>query len=233
MSAHRIVFLDRETLGPEVDMVKPGFDHTWVEFDRTSAAEVAERISGATIVVTNKVPVRGDDISQAAEKGLRLIQVAATGYDVVDIEAARSSGVAVSNVRGYAHNTVPEHTFALLLALRRGLVGYRQDVAEGMWAQSGQFCFFTHPIAELAGSTIGIVGEGVNGQGVARIAQAFGMRVWFAAHKGTDGFGPLYTPFDRVIAESDVITLHCPLTPATRKHDRTAGVRANAASPRF
>jgi glycerate dehydrogenase len=105
---------------------------------------------------------------------------------------------------------------ALILALRRGIVGYRQDVIDGRWQKSGQFCFFTHPINDLAGSTLGIIGEGAIGQSVARLGQAFGMHTLFAAHKGVSGLGPLYTPFEEVLATSDVITLHCPLTPGTR-----------------
>ncbi len=119
-------------------------------------------------------------------------------------------------MRAYAVNTVPEHTFALILALRRGIVGYRQDVIDGQWLKAGQFCFFTHPIRDLAGSTLGIIGEGAIGQSVARLGQAFGMRTLFAAHKGVSGLGPLYTPFDEVLETSDVITLHSPLLPGTR-----------------
>jgi len=111
---------------------------------------------------------------------------------------------------------VPEHAFALILALRRGIVGYRQDVIDGEWEKAGQFCFFTHPIRDLAGSTLGIIGEGAIGQSVARLGQAFGMRTLFAAHKGVSGLGPLYTPFDEVLETSDVITLHSPLLPGTR-----------------
>ncbi|MEO1266439.1 MAG: NAD(P)-dependent oxidoreductase, partial [Pseudomonadota bacterium] len=118
--------------------------------------------------------------------------------------------------RGYAINTVPEHTFALILALRRSIVGFRQDVIEGKWQDAAQFCFFTHPIRDLAGSTLGVFGEGVLGKAVARLGEAFGMEVLFAAHKGVDGLGPLYTPFDEVIARADVLTLHCPLMPSTR-----------------
>ena len=111
---------------------------------------------------------------------------------------------------------MPEHTFALILALRRSIVGYRQDVIDGRWQQEQQFCFFTHPINDLAGSTLGIIGEGSLGQGVARLGQAFGMRTLFAAHKNVQGLGPLYTPWDEVLESSDVITLHSPLLPATR-----------------
>lgn len=210
----RIVFLDRDTIGPAVRLTQPAFPHSWVTYDRTAPADVAARIADADIAITNKAPIRADAL--AAAPNLRMIAVAATGYDVVDVAACTARGITVANVRGYAVNTVPEHTFALMLALRRSVVGYREDVLAGKWQEAAQFCFFTHPINNLAGATLGIMGEGAIGQSVAKIAQAFGMRTLFAAHKNVAGLGPLYTPFDEVLAESDVITLHCPLTPATR-----------------
>ncbi|MEM9268754.1 MAG: D-2-hydroxyacid dehydrogenase, partial [Pseudomonadota bacterium] len=210
----RIVFLDRGSIGPSVTLTKPSFEHEWVEYDATAPDQVVERLTGADVAVSNKVPIRGDAI--AALPDLKMIAIPATGYDAFDIPACKARGIIVSNVRGYAVNTVPEHTFALILALRRGIVGYRQDVIDGKWQESGQFCFFTHPISDLSGSTIGIFGEGVLGQGVATLARAFGMEVLFAAHKGVDGLGPLYTPFDEVLARADVISLHAPLMPATR-----------------
>jgi glycerate dehydrogenase len=210
----RIVFLDRNTIGPAVKLTRPQFDHEWVEYGSTTAEQVVERLEGATIAITNKVPVREAALERLPQ--LKMIAVAATGYDVIDIAACKKRGTVVSNIRGYAVNTVPEHTFALILALRRSIIGYRQDVSDGEWQKSGQFCFFTHPIKDLAGSTLGIIGEGAIGQSVAKIGQAFGMRTLFAAHKGVSGLGPLYTPFDEVLATSDVITLHSPLTPATR-----------------
>jgi glycerate dehydrogenase len=210
----RIVFLDRGTIGPSVDLIKPRFRHEWVEHMATPAGEVVDRLAGADIAVTNKVPIRAEHLKRLPS--LRMVAVAATGYDVIDVGTCRERGIVVSNVRGYAANTVPEHTFALILALRRGIVGYRQDVIDGRWQKAGQFCFFTHPIRDLAGATLGIVGEGAIGQSVARLGQAFGMRTLFASHKGVSGLGPLYTPFNEVLATSDVITLHCPLIPATR-----------------
>jgi glycerate dehydrogenase len=210
----RIVFLDRGTFGPSVELAKPAFCHEWVEHAATPPSEVVRRLAGAEIAVTNKVPIRAEHLAELPR--LRMISVAATGYDVVDVAACGERGIVVANVRGYAVNTVPEHTFALILALRRGIVGYRQDVIDGQWQKAGQFCFFTHPIRDLAGSTLGIIGEGAIGQSVARLGQAFGMRTLYAAHKGVSGLGPLYTPFDEVLEVSDVITLHCPLTPATR-----------------
>ena len=210
----RIVFLDRGTIGPSVTLNKPGFQHEWIEYDRTAPDQLGERLQGASIAISNKVPMGRDVIEQLPD--LKMIAIPATGYDAFDIDACNERGIVVSNVRGYAVNTVPEHTFALILALRRSLIGYRQDVIDGKWQEADQFCFFTHPIADLAGSTIGIFGEGALGQGVATLARAFGMRVLFAAHKGVEGLGPLYTPFDEVLATSDVLTLHCPLMPATR-----------------
>jgi glycerate dehydrogenase len=210
----RIVFLDRGTIGPTVKITRPGFAHDWVEHEQTAAEQIVPRLEGAEIALVNKVPVSAETL--AALPDLKMIGIAATGYDRIDVAACAERGVVVSNVRGYAVNTVPEHTFALILALRRSLVGYRQDVIDGKWQQSGQFCFFTHPIKDLAGATLGIMGEGVIGQAVARLGQAFGMRTLFAAHKGVTGLGPLYTPFEQVLAESDIITLHAPLMPQTR-----------------
>ncbi|NWG23841.1 MAG: D-2-hydroxyacid dehydrogenase [Pseudorhodoplanes sp.] len=210
----RIVFLDRSTIGPSVILRRPAFPHDWIEYDRTRADQVTERLKGAQIAISNKVPIRRNAIEQLPD--LRMIAIPATGYDAFDVDACAERGIAVANVRGYAINTVPEHTFALILALRRGLIGFRQDVIDGRWQEAGQFCFFSHPINDLAGSTLGIIGEGVIGQSVARLGQAFGMRTLFAAHKNVQGLGPLYTPFDEVLASADVITLHCPLTAATR-----------------
>ena len=210
----RIVFLDRSTMGPSVTLSKPSFPHEWVEYDRTRPDQVVERLRKADIAVCNKVPIRRDSIAQLPD--LKMICIPATGYDAFDIEACKERGIVVSNVRGYAVHTVPEHAFALILALRRGLVGYRQDVIDGRWQQEQQFCFFTHPIWDLNGSSLGIIGEGAIGQAVARLGQAFGMRTLFAAHKNVEGLGPLYTPFDEVLRTSDVITLHSPLMPATR-----------------
>ncbi len=210
----KIVFLDRGTIGPSVKINQPKHEHEWVEFEQTSVDQIVERAGDADVIITNKVPLREDVIAQLPN--LKMVSVAATGYDVLDLQALLSRKIVASNVRGYAEHTVPEHTVALMMALRRGLVGYRQDVLDGEWQKAGQFCFFTHPISDLHGATLGIFGEGVIGQGVARIATALGMKVKFAAHKGVSGLGPLYTDFDEVIETSDVITVHCPLTDATR-----------------
>lgn len=214
MKRTKIVFLDRETLPPATIFRAPEFDHELVTFGRTDPADVAERIGDAEIVITNKVKIGADVI--AACPNLRLIAVAATGTDVIDIEAAKKRGIVVSNIRGYATNTVPEHTFALIFALRRSIAAYRESVIRGRWLEAKQFCYFDYPIRDLAGSTLGIIGDGVLGKAVAEIAKAFGMQVLFSDYKGTTGMGPLYTPFKQVLQQSDIITIHSPLMPSTR-----------------
>ena len=210
----KIVFLDRDTLSPQTRLRAPAFDHELICHARTSSAQVPERIADADIVVVNKVRLDAQAIACAPR--LKLIAVAATGTDNIDLAACRDRGIVVSNIRNYAVNTVPEHTFALIFALRRSICAYRDAVRAGRWQASGQFCFFDYPIRDLAGSTLGVIGDGVLGQAVAAIGRALGMRVLMSAFKGRTDMGILYTPFDRVLAESDVITLHCPLLPETR-----------------
>lgn len=209
----RIVFLDRGTLSPQARLRKPAFDHELVLHDRTAPHEVAERIVDADIVVVNKVRLTAQALREA--RRLRLVAVAATGTDNVDLQACAARGIVVSNIRNYAVNTVPEHTFALTFALRRSICAYRDAVRAGRWQAAGQFCFFDHPIRDLAGSTLGVIGDGVLGQAVASMGRALGMQVLFAGYKGHSGQGVLYTPFEETLARSDVLTLHCPLTPQT------------------
>ena len=209
---HRIVFLDRSTLQARVR--RPAFEHTWQEYAVTGAGELVERLQEATVAITNKVPLRAEALRRLPK--LKLIAVAATGYDVIDIAYCQAHGIAVANIRNYAVHTVPEHAFALITALRRNLLAYREDVEKGRWQQIDQFCFFDHPIRDLYGATLGIIGEGVLGQGTANIARGFGMRVLFADHAPPKAPGVVFTPFDQVLAVSDVISLHVPLTADTR-----------------
>ena len=212
---HSIVFLDSATIGPGVTVRRPDFAHDWTEHERTSADEVAGRLAGATIAITNKVPIRAATLEACPD--LELVAVAATGFDCVDVDAARAAGVAVANVRGYAVNTVPEHAFALILALRRNLVEYREQTLAGRWIESDQFCFFNRPIPDLAGSTLGVIGAGALGRAVGRIGRAFGMDVLYRdAHAAeVPEEGPLVS-LERLRDESDVVTCHCPLTDETR-----------------
>ena len=209
---HRVVFLDRASLKAKVR--KPTCASDYAEHAKTSVEEIVPRLKDATVAIINKVPMRAETLKQLPN--LKMIAVAATGYDVVDVPYCREHGIAVANIRNYAVHTVPEHAFAMILGLRRNILAYRQDVENGVWQKSDQFCFFTHDIGDLHGATLGIIGEGAIGQGTAAIARAFGMRVLFADHEPPKLEGVEFTPFEQVLAESDVISLHCPLTPATR-----------------
>ena len=207
-----IVFLDRQSLRAELRA--PSFAHEWTEHVQTRPDQVVERLQHATVAISNKVPIRRDTLAQLPN--LKLIAMAATGYDVIDVDACRERGVAVVNIRNYAVHTVPEHAFALIFALRRNLIAYRDDVLNGRWQKSEQFCFFDHPIQDLHGSTLGVFGEGVLGQATAQIARALGMKVLFADHEPPKAPGVDFVDPARVFAESDIISLHCPLTPESR-----------------
>jgi glycerate dehydrogenase len=209
---HTVVFLDRDSVKARVRA--PAFDHTYVEHAATSPGEVVDRLREATVAIVNKVQLREPTLAQLPN--LRMIAVAATGYDCIDVPACRARGIAVANIRNYAVHTVPEHAFALILALRRNLIAYRRDVEAGVWQKADQFCFLDHDIRDLHGSTLGIVGEGVIGQGTATIARGFGMHVLFADHEPPKAPGVEYTPFQEVLERADVLSLHCPLMPATR-----------------
>ncbi|MGH8733076.1 MAG: NAD(P)-dependent oxidoreductase, partial [Burkholderiales bacterium] len=166
---HAIVFLDRESVDAKVR--RPNFPHTYKEYDSTwTVEEILDRLKDATIAIINKVPMRAETLKQLPK--LKLIAVAATGTDIVDKKYCREHGITVVNIRNYAFNTVPEHVLALMFALRRNLLAYVEDVGKGRWNKSQQFCFFDHPIRDIAGSTMGIVGYGAIGKEVGKRAQA-------------------------------------------------------------
>ncbi len=145
-----------------------------------------------------------------------MIAVAATGTDIVDLAAARARGIVVSNIRNYATSSLPEHVFALALTLRRNLAAYRADVERGLWQTSDTFCLLTHPINDLAGSTLGLVGFGALGKSVAKLGLAFGMRV-IAFDPVAEGLpGVSMVDVDTILRDADVVSLHLPLTEATR-----------------
>ena len=237
-----IVFLDRGTLAPDVHLRSPLIAHTWHNCTQTAAAEVIARAADADIVVTNKVPIGREDLNRLPH--LKIIAVAATGVDRIDLAACRERGIVISNVRGYAVHTVPEHTFALILALRRNVFNYHQAVRRGRWQEAEQFCFLDYPILDLNGARLGIIGAGVIGRRVAEIANAFGMIPLFAArkqqrashpaapHAGSEGSSnTALTDWDEVLATSDIITLHCPLRPDTRNLIAMPEFRAMARRP--
>jgi len=211
----RAVFLDRHTFSASVRFPHhslPGC--AWVEHDRTAPAETVDHAAGAAILITNKVRLPAAVLERLP--ALRLIAVAATGVDHIDLDAAARSGIAVAHVAGYAVHSVPEHVFGLLLALRRHLIRYRDAARDGRWSAAGTFCLHDWPIDDLAGSTLGIIGAGQNGQGVARLAQAFGMRVLLAERRNEHCVRPGRVAFEQVLREADVVSLHLPLSAETR-----------------
>lgn len=207
-----IVFLDRDTI--IADFAQPAFEHTWQEYRQTAPEDVVPRLADADIVILNKVVLNAEIL--AALPRLKLIAISATGSDNVDLDACARLGKVVCNVRGYAETSVPEHALMMMLALRRQLVAYRQDVAAGRWQTSPGFCFFDHPIKDLSGATLAIVGSGSLGNGVARLASAFGMTVLDAERKGVDDIRPGYVPFYQALNRADIVSLHCPLNAQTR-----------------
>jgi glycerate dehydrogenase len=213
---HKIVFLDRDSLIATVR--PPAFEHAWEDYPATAPHEVVERLRGASVAVTNKVPLPAAEIAQLPE--LKLVAVAATGTDNVDLAACRERGIAVCNIRDYSLVSVPEHCFALMLAVRRNLMAYAADVAAGRWEQSTRFCLLDHPIADLAGSRLGIVGYGALGRRVAQIGRAFGMEIVVSSrspvHDKAVPWTPVQLPLPALLATSDVISLHLPLTEQTR-----------------
>ncbi len=209
------VFLDLDTVGPaDLDLSTLRESLPQWHFHGTSArAEIAARIADAEVVVSNKAPL--DAALLAGAPALRLICVAATGTNNVDLAAARARGITVTNVRAYATPSVVQHVFALILTLTTRLPDYDAAVRAGRWASSPHFCLLDYPIRELHGKHLGIVGYGELGRAVAGVAQAFGMQVLLARRPGAAA-QPQRLALEDLLPQVDVLTLHCPLTPETR-----------------
>ena len=226
----RAVFLDFGTVssgdldtGP-LERVLPGI----VLNLRTAQPEVPERIAGHEVVLANKSVIDGATI--AANPQLKLVALTATGVDNVDIAAARAAAVAVCNLRDYCTDAVAQHAFALLLALTHRVADYHALVAGGRWQEAGQFSVFPYPIRELRGRVLGIVGHGTLGRAVEGIARAFGMRVEIANRPGGAPAAGR-RDLDALLPELDVLSLHCPLTDATRglvSRERLARMKPDA-----
>ena len=185
-------------------------------FDRTPADKIVERAADADIVLTNKVPFSADTLRQLPR--LRFICVLATGYNIIDTEAAARQGVVVANIPAYSTMSVAQMAFAHILNITNHVASYAREVADGKWTNCPDFCFWDSALTELAGKTMGIVGLGNTGMATARIAVAMGMKVVALTSKSADTLpeGITPAPFDDVLASADVVSLHCPLTPSTR-----------------
>ncbi len=211
----RAVFLDFSTVsngdldtGP-LERVAPGL----VLHDQTASADLVARIAGFEVVLANKAVI--DRAAIAASPRLRLIALTATGVDNVDLAAAREADVAVCNLRDYCTPSVVQHVFAMLLALTHRLSGYHMLAHDGRWGQAGRFSVFPYPIRELRGRIFGIVGKGALGNAVARVAESFGMQVQVANRPGGAPAAGRFD-LDEMLPRLDVLSLHCPLTAATR-----------------
>lgn len=207
-----IVFLDRDTLPTRAFHFN--FPHQYTEYPLTAPEQVAERIRDADIVITNKV-VFNKEVFAAAPR-LKMVTLAATGYNNIDLAAAHAAGVTICNVRAYGNESVAEQAFMLMLTLMRNLPAYMQDVAAGMWQKAPFFYHIGAPIHDINGKTLTIFGKGNIGKTLARYAQAFGMNVIFGEHKHANNVREGYIPFIEALKQADVVSLHCPLNEQTR-----------------
>ncbi|WP_025129422.1 2-hydroxyacid dehydrogenase [Pseudomonas sp. PH1b] len=211
----RAVFLDHRSLDlGDLDLgaLHDSFDTLHLHA-HSSTEQVAERLQGAQIAISNKVALNAETL--AACPDLRLILVAATGTNNIDLAAARSQGIIVSNCQGYGTPSVAQHTLMLLLNLATRVADYQQAVAAGRWQQAQQFCLLDFPIIELAGKTLGLLGNGELGSAVSRLAEAFGMRVLLGQIPGRPA-RPDRVPLEELLPQVDALTLHCPLNEHTR-----------------
>jgi len=215
MTNRRAVFLDFSPLDQgDLDLtpLQSAFDEL-ICHAQTSETQLIERLQGAEVAIVNKIAL--DDTVFAACPDLKLILVAATGVNNIDLSAARQRGIVVSNCQGYGTATVAQHTLMLLLALATRLPDYQGAVARGRWQESGQFCLLDFPIVELAGKTLGVLGHGELGSAVARLAEALGMQVLTGNLPGRPPRADRLE-LDALLPQVDALTLHCPLTEQTR-----------------
>jgi glycerate dehydrogenase len=209
------VILDLATISRgDIDLtVLDQTSYCWQFHEETRAEDTLQRVSEAEVVVSNKV-VLGREILQQCPQ-LKLICIAATGTNNVDLAAARELGIAVANVANYSTPAVVQHVFAMILGLTTRLRQYQDAVMEGEWQRSSQFCLLDFPIREIQGKVLGIVGYGNLGKAVARMAEAFGMEVRLAQRPGAPA-SPGRIELDRLLPQADILSLHCPLTPETK-----------------
>ena len=210
MNNLRAVFLDKASLYPgDLDFTALEDLAEWQWFDKANPGDIAHSLQQAEVIVSNKVVLDRALIGRCDD--LKLICVAATGYNNIDIEASKERGIKVCNARAYATASVVQHVFSLLLSLNRKLSSYQRAAIDGHWSQSDFFCYFGEPISELAGKTLGIIGYGELGKHVAKVAEGFGMDVIIARRNDADKREGRVA-LERLFREADVISLHCPLT---------------------
>lgn len=209
------VFLDAGTLGPDLDLTPlHELPVNWQLYDFTTPEQTLERCHNAHVVITNKVVLDSQTLSTL--KSLKLVCIAATGTNNVDLKAAKNHGIDVKNVVNYTGSSVAQLVFNVLLELTTHAGKYNQLVADGKWSHSRSFCLFDAPMVELSGKTMGLIGYGNLAKSVEHLAKAFGMKALIAEQKGAGQTRPDRTPFDQVLREADAISIHCPLNETTR-----------------
>lgn len=214
-NSHRAVFLDHRSLDlGDLDLSSLSACFSDLQlYPHSNASQTIERLQGAQVAISNKVPLDAKVFAACPE--LKLVLVAATGTNPIDLAAARAHGVSVCNCQGYGTPSVAQHTLMLLLALATRLSDYQRDVRAGHWQQAQQFCLLDHPIIELHGKTLGLLGHGELGGAVAKLAEAFGMRVLLGQLPGRPARADRL-PLDELLPQVDALTLHCPLNDHTR-----------------
>ncbi|WP_417067372.1 D-2-hydroxyacid dehydrogenase [Niveibacterium terrae] len=212
MTLPLIVVLEGNSIA--LPLPRPAHPHEWRVYPETSPDEVVSRLREAEVAVINKAKLTAGVLAQLP--ALRMISVSATGTDNVDLAACRERGIVVTNVAGYADESVTEHALALIFALRRNLIGYVADVRAGLWAAAPSFSLSHRPVRDIAGETLAIIGRGALGEALARRAAALGMKILYAERKGAAQARPGYTPFEDALARADIVSLHCPLDASTR-----------------
>ncbi len=209
----RAVILDTDSLGPNVDFTPLTACYDHIEFlNVADKAQTIQAVKSAEVIISNKVVIDREVIESAPS--LKRIQVAATGYNNVDLQACHEKGIDVCNVRAYGTASVSQHTWALILALSNRVIEHHQQSVSGEWSDSPWFCTFDHRVNGLAGKVLTIIGGGELGSAVGKIAEVFGMVVQFAGRKNANAESGR-VPFEQAISSADVITLHCPLNADT------------------
>jgi glycerate dehydrogenase len=212
---YNMVFLDAASMGDANLSQLNSAQFALTCYDHSTPEQVVPRLRQASVAIVNKVQLRAAQLQQLPQ--LKLICVAATGVNNVDIDAASKCGIVVSNVRGYANSAVPQHVMALLLQLCNKVAQYQQAVRDGRWSTSQHFCLLDYPVTELANKTFVVIGYGALGQASAALAAAFGMRIIVAEQPGAGHCRAGRVPFLHALAQADVVSLHCPLTAQTDK----------------
>lgn len=222
---YKIVFLDRETFPKSAIIPRPSVDHHWIEYGLTESDQILDRIRDADIVLTNKTAIRADVLQKC--ENLKLIVLTATGYDHIDLPVAKKRGIVVCNCLHYGTPSIAEHTLMLMMNLSRNAYRYMRSVEKGGWQKTKNFCIFDYPVFELKGKVLCIFGRGATGCEVARLAKAFGLKVYFAdrkrsgkqsgsqSKKQSKKLREGYIAFDDALKMADIISLHLPLNEET------------------